>query len=96
MTVDEVNRFFDGVLQADREAHLRRQQLDIEATLAGVGTTCGDCRLWMTRACPQEANVNGWNRGPSCAAPKCGAFEERPEADDRRGDLRGRLRALRI
>ena len=36
---------------------------------------CGDCRLWMTRQCPREANVNGWNKGPSMSAAICDKFQ---------------------
>ena len=53
----------------------------------------------MTRACPQEVNVNGWNHGPSCAAPRCGLFEEAPSAEARRqtllAELAGVVRAFR-
>ena len=35
---------------------------------------CGQCKLWMTRECPQERNVNGWNRGPSCEGVTCSKF----------------------
>lgn len=41
---------------------------------------CGNCQLWMTRQCPQERNVNGWNKGPSCEGFACGKFAEKTGA----------------
>ena len=35
---------------------------------------CGDCRLWMTKQCPREKNVDGWNRGPSMSGWTCEKF----------------------
>ena len=40
---------------------------------------CGDCSLWMTSKCPEEKNVNGWNRGPSMNGYTCHQFTPKPE-----------------
>ena len=36
---------------------------------------CGDCSFWMKSSeCPQERNVNGWNKGPSMNGTPCEKF----------------------
>lgn len=45
---------------------------------------CGNCRLWMTRACPAERNVNGRNRGPHMNGAACAVFAEKEYVQDYR------------
>lgn len=46
--------------------HRLHRMRELRAAINEVGTVCGDCNSWMTRACPRERNVNGMNHGPSC------------------------------
>ena len=39
---------------------------------------CGDCDFWMKSSlCPEERNVNGWNKGPSMNGIPCSKFQEK-------------------
>lgn len=55
---------------------------------------CGDCRLWMMKACPREHNVNGYNRGPSMEGIICGKFVEDPSSAALRQRRRDELAEL--
>lgn len=38
---------------------------------------CGDCSFWMKSSdCPEERNVNGWNKGPSMNGIPCVKFQD--------------------
>lgn len=37
---------------------------------------CGNCRHWMTDACPEERRERGRRRGPSMNGVACGIFSE--------------------
>lgn len=90
-----VDRFFDALLRAD---DLRQRGLavaDLEREIRQTGTGCGDCLLWMTRACPREHNVNGTNRGPSASATVCVLYQEEPRVAEHRDRLRVALATAR-
>lgn len=93
MDVQAVNRMFDALILLETVEQQAGEERRLTAEVLAVGTTCGDCRLWMTRACPEESNVNGWNRGPSCATSRCATFEESESAMRRRERLTGELAA---
>lgn len=39
---------------------------------------CGDCFFWMKSSlCPEERNVNGWNKGPSMSGIPCAKFQDK-------------------
>lgn len=94
MSVSAVNDIFGALERLGRASQRLREMRRLESELASVGTACGDCQLWMTRSCPKEINVNGWNRGPSCATPRCDSFEESESATRRREMLRKEIAAL--
>jgi len=51
----EVNDFFDAVLQADRVVGLRRQRAEKVAQLNGLkNERCGNCSHWMKVECKPE------------------------------------------
>lgn len=91
MSADPVDRLFDGLSKLSELVQKNDRVRRLRADLAAVGTTCGDCALWMKRACPKEVNVNGRNKGPSCAAPRCSAYSEAPSVEKRRETLRQSL-----
>ena len=71
-----------------REDRLRK----LRARIAPIGTRCGDCDKWMKSSlCPQERNVNGYTRGPSCEGLKCAQFVEAGSATRLRADLLAEL-----
>lgn len=67
-------RFLDADL-ANQQRRTRAARIkDIEHSLR---PRCGNCFHWMKSSqCPQERNVNGYSRGPSCDAHPCAKFTE--------------------
>lgn len=92
--MSDLDRLFDALIRFDEATQQARKIKELRADLRRIGTVCGDCALWMTRACPQETNVNGWNRGPSCAAPICSKFVETQQASERREKLKKEITIL--
>lgn len=50
-----------------------------KAAASAIRKNCGDCRLWMTRACPREHLVThgyraGFSDGPSAGCWACDKF----------------------
>lgn len=84
---DWADRFSDHVHRLDRMRQLR-------VAIAEIDTVCGGCEKWMTRACPRETNVNGWNKGPSCKSLKCAEYEEKSWDAKRRTELQAELAEL--
>lgn len=76
----ECNSFSSGDLRsilfrAACPVHIKTVFEPIETHSVKTGRKrCGDCKLWMTRECPKEKNVNGRNYGPSVNDIVCELF----------------------
>ncbi len=67
--VDRIFAAFDALSKLSQEAQRMR---DLRHA---TRRRCGSCCHWMkSRSCPQEHNVNGQSRGPSCEGIPCGQF----------------------
>ena len=83
----DATQFFDDFLAADekRQIGLALAQAKRDLT-ASKEKQCGRCYWWMkSNDCPQERNVNGWNKGPSggsLLARSCSKFQRNSSADE--------------
>jgi hypothetical protein len=69
---------------------------ELRADINKIGTVCGGCNSWMTRACPRERNVNGMNHGPSCESlvGSCPIFTLKSWYAKRKDELTEELKTL--
>jgi hypothetical protein len=83
---DWASKFSDAVHRADRIRMLKRKIALRE---------CGDCALWMTKACPRERhdNAKGHSVGPSMKEIPCVLFLDAPDKAALRDEWRARLLA---
>ena len=60
------------------------------------GKFCGDCSLWMTKACPKEvhSNTTGRSTGPHMNAWKCVEFVENSATAKLRTELIAELERI--
>jgi hypothetical protein len=65
---------WDAADKISTRLHLAAKIHLLRSQLRACGRTCGDCRKWMTQACPAERNRNGRNYGPSASYPACDGF----------------------
>ena len=58
-------------------AHLKDELRKSTRNMTDILSTCGSCRMWMTKACKKERhdNTTGRNYGPNSITIKCGEFE---------------------
>lgn len=70
---DWASKFSDWTQRRSEIGRLEREVRELRGQ-------CGSCQSWMTRVCPKERNINGYNRGPSMNAPKCGKFTMKSSA----------------
>lgn len=72
-----VSAAIDKFLEWDMKRTTAVGHLAEAARLDAVAANkCGNCRHWMTRQCPREANVNGHRHGPSSGGFPCNIFAE--------------------
>ncbi len=56
--------------------HLKDELRKSTRNMADILSTCGSCRMWMTKSCKKERhnNTTGRNYGPSSETIKCSDF----------------------
>lgn len=86
---DDLRDQFDRMIDAaNRHSHLMQLRDKVNYALEAGRSKCGDCQHWMTRQCPAERNINGWNKGPHMNSPTCSQFARTTSSI---GTQRGRI-----
>jgi hypothetical protein len=72
---------------------------ELREAIRKCGKECGDCDKWMKSSeCPRErpgtGKRSGYSVGPSCGAPVCAEYVEKPWTTQRRAELTRELESL--